>query len=158
MGSRHLSGLVSGLTKPALLCAVATLPLAAGCSAKSDASSDGGGTAAKPASLQQLAERTGCSPTGTRKVADLEQGNCKNARGRYVLLSFTTDTGMNAWLHEAKPWGGTYLVGARWVAVSTDTTLESLRKDLGGEIVHGDGHGESHGGGHGGASHGIGHG
>ncbi|RKS74472.1 hypothetical protein BZB76_2986 [Actinomadura pelletieri DSM 43383] len=149
MGSRHLSG----LTRSSLLCAVAVALSAGGCSTKPDASSGGDAKVAEPASLQRLAEQTGCSLTGQRKVADLEQGNCKNARGRYVLLSFTTEKGMNTWLHEARPWGGTYLVGARWIAVSTDRTLETLRKDLGGEIVHGDGHGTG-----GGASHGTGHG
>ncbi|NDU77073.1 hypothetical protein GWI34_31300 [Actinomadura sp. DSM 109109] len=144
MGSRHPLGLL----KTVPLCAAAlAMPLAAGCSAGSDAS--GGGKAAKPASLAELARQTDCSLTGKRKVQDLEQGNCKTARGRYVLLSFTTDNGMNAWLEEAKPWGGTYLVGARWVAVSQQQTLEQLRTDLGGKIVHGDGHGQDHGSGHG---------
>jgi hypothetical protein len=149
MVSRHHLGLTRlGLMKTLPLCAAAlALPLAAGCSAKSDAA--GGGKAAKPASLAELARRTDCSLTGKRKVKDLEQGNCKNATGRFVLLSFTTDGGMNAWLEEAKPWGGTYLVGARWVVVSQQQTLETLRKDLGGKIVQGDGHGPDHGSGHG---------
>jgi hypothetical protein len=150
MVSRHHLGLMK--TVP-LCAAVLALPLAAGCSA-SDASSSG--KTAKPATLAELAKQTDCSVTGTRKVNDLEQGNCKNSRGRYVLLSFTTDKGMNAWLEEAKPWGGVYLVGARWVVVSQQKTLEGLRKDLGGKIVHGDDHGT---GDHGsGASHGTGHG
>ncbi|MFI0407000.1 hypothetical protein [Actinomadura sp. 3N508] len=147
------------MTKPALLCAAAlsvsmALASAAGCSAISDATSGGEdeGKVAKPASLAQLAQQTSCSVTGQRKVKDLEQGNCKTAQGRYVLLSFTTDQGMNTWLHEAKPWGGVYLVGARWVVVSQEHTLQTLRKDLGGKIVHGDNHGG------GGASHGTGHG
>ncbi|WUH96324.1 hypothetical protein OHR68_22360 [Spirillospora sp. NBC_00431] len=146
MGSRHHLG----LTKSALLCAAAMA--LASCSASSDASPTGEGKAARPASLAKLAEQTSCSLTGTRKVKDLEQGNCKTSQGRYVLLSFTTDQGMNAWLHEARPWGGTYLVGARWVVVSRQKTLETLRADLGGKIVHGDNHGG------GGASHGAGHG
>ncbi|MFA1542254.1 hypothetical protein [Actinomadura monticuli] len=150
MGSRHPLGPIT-LPRPrtALLCAAAlALPLAAGCSAKSDASD---GKAAKPASLQELAQQTDCKVTGTRKVKDLEQGNCKTSLGRYVLLSFTTDGGMDSWLHEAKPWGGWYLVGARWIAVSEKPVLESLRKELGGEIVQGDHHGGGgqHGGGHG---------
>lgn len=150
MGSRHPLDLI----RLPLLCAAAlALPLAAGCSASSDASS--GGKAAEPASLQELARQTGCKVTGQRKVKDLEQGNCKNTRGQYVLLSFTTDQGMNAWLDEAKPWGGWYLVGARWVAVSQKPTLENLRGDLGGKIVQGD----HHGGGHSGTEHGgTGHG
>ncbi|MGW5418291.1 hypothetical protein [Actinomadura geliboluensis] len=133
--------------RAALLCAAAlALPLAAGCSAKSGASS--GEKAAKPASLAELAKQTDCQVTGQRKVKDLEQGNCKTSLGRYVLVSFTTDAGMHSWLEEAKPWGGWYLVGARWVAVSQKPTLESLRKDLGGKIVQGDHHGSGQEGGH----------
>lgn len=148
MGSRHPLDLITPpRMRTALLCAAAlALPLAAGCSS-SDAS---GGKTAKPASLQELAQQTDCKVTGTRKVKDLEQGNCKTSVGRYVLVSFTTDKGMNSWLHEAKPWGGWYLVGARWIAVSEKPTLETLRKELGGKIVQGDHHGGGeHGGGHG---------
>ncbi|MFG2086073.1 MULTISPECIES: hypothetical protein [unclassified Spirillospora] len=156
MGSRH--HLVP--KKQALLCAAAalTLPLAAGCGG-ADASD---GKSAKPASLKELAEQTDCSVTGKRKVADMEQGNCKNDLGQYVLLSFTTDKNMNAWLEEAKPWGGVYLVGARWVVVSKEKTLQTIRKDLGGKIVHGDSHswgnesGEKGSGGHGSGGHGSG--
>ena len=145
MGSRHpLGPIMLPRARTALLCTAAlALPLAAGCSASSDASD---GKAAKPASLQELAAQTDCKVTGTRKVKDLEQGNCKTSLGRYVLVSFTTDKGMNSWLKEAKPWGGWYLVGARWVAVSEKPTLESLRKELGGEIVQGDHHGGEHAG------------
>lgn len=128
----------------ALLCAAALpVPAAAGCSAVGGGP-DGPGEAA-PASLAELAEKTGCTPTGERAVEDLEQGNCETPRGRYVLLSFTTDEGMRTWLDEARPWGGSYLVGARWVAVSTPETLQSLRADLGGKIVSGDPHGGTHG-------------
>ncbi|TDC54687.1 hypothetical protein E1281_15770 [Actinomadura sp. KC345] len=146
MGPRHHPV----LKKHALLCAAAALalPLAAGCGGSDEAS----GATAEPASLQELAEQTDCSLTGKRKVKDMEQGNCKNDLGKYVLLSFTTDKNMNSWLTEAKPWGGVYLVGARWVVVSQEKTLQTIRKDLGGKIVHGDKH--DGGGGHGSGGHG----
>ncbi|HEY8479736.1 MAG TPA: hypothetical protein VIL71_07890 [Spirillospora sp.] len=146
-------------TKRALLCAAAALvlPLAAACSGS------GGSGTAEPASLQELAKQTNCSPTGKRKVADMEQGNCKNELGRFVLVSFSSDQKKNAWLEEAKPWGGAYLVGASWIVVSEEKTLQKIREDLGGKIVYGDrhdwgdgGHGSGgknsggHGGGHGG--------
>ncbi len=151
MGSRHHPG----PKKRALLFAAAALavPLAAGC---------GGGSSDRtpqPASVQELAEKTNCSVTGKRKVADLEQGNCKNDLGRYVLVSFASEKKMNTWLEEAKPWGGVYLVGAGWVVVSEEKTLQTIRKDLGGKIVHGDTHSwgdgdGGHGGGHGSGGHG----
>ncbi|TDB95418.1 hypothetical protein [Actinomadura sp. 7K534] len=148
--------------KQALLCAAAALalPLAAGCGGSGDSKKP------EPASLQELAEQTNCSVTGKRKVADMEQGNCKNDLGRYVLVSFSSDKKMNTWLEEAKPWGGAYLVGASWIVVSEQKTLETIRKDLGGKIVHGDDHswgdgngghgngGNGSGGGHGGGEHG----
>ncbi|MFD0687087.1 hypothetical protein [Actinomadura fibrosa] len=126
----------------ALLCCAAALalPAVAGCNGKSDtaAAGDREGT---PASLDQLAARTGCSMTGQRKAQELQQANCANSRGKYVLVSFTSDQGQNAWMEEAKPWGGTYLVGTRWVVVSTKPTLQSLQKDLGGRIQAGEQHG-----------------
>jgi hypothetical protein len=145
--------------KRALLCAAAALalPLAAGCGGSGDPKEP------EPASLQELAEQTNCSVTGKRKVADMEQGNCKNDLGRYVLVSFSSDKKMNTWLEEAKPWGGAYLVGASWIVVSEEKTLQTIRKDLGGKIVHGDDHswgdgngGKGNGGGHGSGGHGDG--
>ncbi|TDC82740.1 hypothetical protein [Actinomadura sp. 7K507] len=140
MGPRHHPGpKKQAPKKQALLCAAAALalPLAAGCGGSGESS---GGKTPEPASLKELAEQTDCSVTGKRKVKDMEQGNCKNDLGKYVLLSFTTDKNMNAWLTEAKPWGGVYLVGSRWVVVSQEKTLQTIRKDLGGKIVHGDKH------------------
>ncbi|MDL4821579.1 hypothetical protein [Actinomadura opuntiae] len=147
MGSTHHLGRAAGLPRAGLALAVAAvlvLPLAAGCKAGRAGASGDGDRAAAPASLDELAARTGCDLVGRRKAQQLQQGNCRNSRGQYVLVSFTSDQGMNAWLNEAKPWGGTYLVGTRWVAVSTQATLQSLRKDLGGHIQSGDMHGMSH--------------
>lgn len=126
------------------LLGAAALALTAGCSAGAKTATGAGDRAGTPATLDELATRTGCNLAGKRKAAELQQGNCTNSRGRYVLVSFTTDQGRDSWLTEAKPWGGQYLVGPRWVAVGTQQTLESLRKDLGGKIVAGDQHGGSH--------------
>ncbi|WP_018657224.1 hypothetical protein [Actinomadura flavalba] len=121
MAPSHLTGAV-----------VAVLTLA-GCSAGTPA-------AGAPATIEQLAARTGCSLNGSRGAEELRQGSCSTSRGRYTLVGFTTDQGQAAWLREAKPWGGTYLVGTRWVAVGTPAVLEGLRADLGGRIDHGDRH------------------
>jgi hypothetical protein len=125
--------------KAALVCgAVAlVLPLAAGCSSK-----DGSSPKAEPATIEQLAQKTGCTLTGKRNSKELKQGYCKTSTGRYVLVGFTNDKNRDSWLTEAKPWGGTYLVGPQWVAIATQPILESLRKTLGGNIVHGDQHGQ----------------
>ncbi|GAA2408004.1 hypothetical protein GCM10010191_15600 [Actinomadura vinacea] len=141
--------------KAALLCGAAiVLPLAAGCGGSEKSSQDGaGGPEAKPATIEQLAQQTGCTLTGTRNAAELRQGACKTAKGRYTLVSFTNDKGRDAWLTEAKPWGGSYLVGPRWVAVATPQILETLRKDVGGKIVSGDDHGGGGGGQNGNGNH-----
>ncbi|HEU5025337.1 MAG TPA: hypothetical protein VFV01_10515 [Spirillospora sp.] len=147
MGSTHHLGRAAGVPRAGLALAVAAvlaLPLAAGCSAKKAGASGDADRAAAPASLDELAARTGCSLVGRRKAQQLQQGNCRNSRGQYVLVSFDSDRDMTSWLNEAKPWGGTYLVGTRWVAVSTPATLQSLRKDLGGHILSGEMHGMSH--------------
>ncbi|GAA2158478.1 hypothetical protein [Actinomadura napierensis] len=147
MGSTHHLGRAARLPRAGLALAAAAvlaLPLAAGCQAGKAGASGDGDRAAAPASLDELASRTGCSLVGRRKAEQLQQGNCRNSRGQYVLVSFDRDQDMNAWLDEAKPWGGTYLVGTRWVAVSTPATLQSLRKDLGGRIQSGEMHGMSH--------------
>lgn len=127
--------------KAALVCGAA-LVLATGCSS-------GGGDApeAKPDTIEQLAQKVGCSLTGKRDAKELRQGQCRTSAGRFVLLNFTTDKNRDAWLTEAKPWGGVYLVGPRWVvSASTQQLVEALRTDLGGSIVHGDQHGTGHGG------------
>ncbi|MEW2356629.1 hypothetical protein [Spirillospora sp. NPDC029432] len=137
-----------------LLCGAALAPpAAAGCSGGHGGHGTDGAPAAKEATIEQLAQRTGCTLTGTRKAAELRQGQCKTGKGRYVLVSFTSDKTRDSWLTEAKPWGGTYLVGPKWVAVATPQILETLRKDVGGKIVKGDDHG-----GGGGGQHGAGHG
>ncbi|MCP2338225.1 hypothetical protein [Actinomadura rupiterrae] len=100
----------------------------------------GGSSAQGVASIEQLAARTGCSLTGTRRSEQLQQGACRTSQGRYTLVGFDSDRDRDAWLGEAKPWGGSYLVGTRWVAVGTPATLEALRARLGGMIMSGSAH------------------
>lgn len=129
--------------RAALLCGAAvTLPLSSACSsAAGNGAHSAHSAAAAPATIEQLAARTGCALSGKRGSEELRQGACRTAKGRYTLVSFTTDRGRDAWLEEARPWGGSYLVGTRWVAVGTARTLESLRVDLGGHVMTGGHHG-----------------
>ncbi|WP_119729857.1 putative periplasmic lipoprotein [Thermomonospora amylolytica] len=130
-----------------VLCAALLL---GGCSSNAPGRAASAGQDGPPAvmaaGLEDLAAKTGCRLQSQTKAAELRQGACQTNRGRYTLVTFATDTGQAAWLKEAKPWGGTYLVGPRWVAVGTEQTLRSLRADLGGRIESGSDHG---GGGHG---------
>ncbi|MGW7053433.1 hypothetical protein [Streptomyces sp. NPDC054887] len=127
--------------------AIAVLALlATGCGA--------GGNEEKPVpetatgSLEQLAEKVECEPNIQTDAAELRQGNCETGDGRYVLATFTTDRGQREWINEAKDYGGTYLVGRKWVAVGDGKVVTALRGRLGGTVETSSHHsGESDGGG-----------
>jgi hypothetical protein len=129
-----------------LLCgAVAVAGLAAGCSSHKTgqpvaAPHTATGAVASTADLDRLAAAAGCKIQGLRSVKDLRQGVCQTAAGHYTMVTFATDTGRDAWLFEAKKWGGAYLVGTRWVAVGTLQNLAPLKSRLGGVIQPGDKH------------------
>jgi hypothetical protein len=99
--------------------------------------------AAKPATLEQLASRTGCTLQTQTNAAELRQGSCKTPENRYVMLTFVTDKAKQTWLTAAKEWGGTYLIGPRWVIVGTQQNLRPFYDKLGGDIQDGDDHGGS---------------
>jgi hypothetical protein len=101
------------------------------------------GVQAKPMSLQQLATGTGCQVKPQQGSAELTQGLCETGAGKYVLVSFTNDEAANSWLTEAKPWGGHYLKGPRWVIVGTEPQLKTFQTKVGGNIVDGEDHGNS---------------
>jgi hypothetical protein len=148
-----LSRTVLHVTGRALVCAaIGTLPLAA-CAAQAPVTSanpqhhhavsqvPAAGVALPVAGMDQLATTLGCpNPNMQVDAAELRQALCQTPEGRYVLLTFSTDAGKRAWLDEAQPYGGTYLVGDRWAVVSERPLLERLQGRLGGQI-EGSGHG-----------------
>ncbi|MFG1697137.1 hypothetical protein [Nonomuraea sp. NPDC049309] len=85
-------------------------------------------------SAEDLAGKVGCKPDMRTKAAELRQGVCKTSVGNYVITSFTTEQGKRDWLDYAQMYGGTYLVGRRWVVTASPAVLETLRKTLGGEV------------------------
>jgi hypothetical protein len=99
----------------------------------------------KPYSLEQIAAQTDCKMQLQSNVAEFRQGACNTTKGRYVVLTFSTQEAGDNWLKEAQNWGGTYLVGPKWVIVGTHQQLEPFQTQLGGKIEEGDQHG---GGGH----------
>ncbi|WP_411078707.1 hypothetical protein [Streptomyces sp. cmx-18-6] len=120
---------------------LAALLLLTGCSAAGDAGKDRaagkGGAAAPPAAtgtLEQLAEKAGCDPDVQTDADELRQANCTTTTGRYVLTTFATDRGQREWINEAKDYGGSYLVGRRWVAVGEAKVVAALRGRLGGTV------------------------
>ncbi|MDH2388703.1 hypothetical protein QCN29_07865 [Streptomyces sp. HNM0663] len=120
--------------------AVVALSLAVACTTNGDAEGrgDGGGKPAPPkeatGSLEQIAAQADCEPNIQTDAAELRQANCTTGDGRYVLATFATDRGQREWINEAKNYGGTYLVGRKWVAVGDAEVLAALRGRLGGTV------------------------
>ncbi|MBB1244951.1 hypothetical protein GL263_15450 [Streptomyces durbertensis] len=92
------------------------------------------------ATLEQLAAEVSCDLTVNVDASEVRQGVCGSGKSRFVLATFTSAGGQRAWLDEAKPYGGTYLVGSRWLAVGEPAELKRLRGRLGGTVERGDSH------------------
>nr|WSW69600.1 hypothetical protein OG461_27280 [Streptomyces sp. NBC_00995] len=110
---------------------VAGLALLTGCAG------DGDGSDIPPTAtgtLEELAARAHCEPRLQTDAQELRQANCATADGRYVLATFATDRGQREWINEANDYGGSYLVGRRWVAVSNAAVIAALRGRLGGTV------------------------
>ncbi|MFJ4768902.1 hypothetical protein ACIP88_07295 [Streptomyces uncialis] len=84
--------------------------------------------------LEELAAEAGCVPETRAATDELRQADCRTGDGRFVLATFTTDRGLREWLNGAKDYGGTYLVGRRWVAVAEPDVVGALRAALGGDV------------------------
>ncbi|MGI5267983.1 hypothetical protein ACQEUU_02390 [Nonomuraea sp. CA-218870] len=91
--------------------------------------------AAAQASVEQLGAALGCPrPSVQIDAEELRQAACQTSSNRATLVTFATGKGQRDWLDAAQPYGGSYLVGERWVVVSEPPVLESLRTRLGGVI------------------------
>ncbi|TXS42811.1 hypothetical protein EAO72_14105 [Streptomyces sp. or43] len=84
--------------------------------------------------LEELAAQAHCEPKLQTDAQELRQANCATEDGRYVLATFATDRGQREWINEANDYGGSYLVGRRWVAVSDAAVIAALRGRLGGTV------------------------
>ncbi|GGX52996.1 lipoprotein [Streptomyces minutiscleroticus] len=100
-------------------------------------------------SLEHLAAEVRCEPDMQTDADELRQAICENDDGKFVLATFATDRGQREWLNQAKDYGGSYLVGAKWVAVGEEEVVTALRGRLGGTVEEGTSHhsGNSGGGG-----------
>ncbi|MCE7083076.1 hypothetical protein LZF96_23760 [Streptomyces sp. ST2-7A] len=89
-----------------------------------------------------LADRIGCRPEAVLVDADeLRQVACTLDGEQYRFTSFLVADGRAAWLDEALPYGGSHLVGDRWVVTAPRPVLEELGERLGGRIADGEDHG-----------------
>ncbi|MEU1125073.1 hypothetical protein ABZ371_16285 [Streptomyces sp. NPDC005899] len=99
--------------------------------------------------LEQLAAKARCEPDLQTDAEEVRRANCVTGDGRYVLATFATDRGQREWINEANDYGGSYLVGRKWVAVGDAQVVAALRGRLGGTVETASPHhsGDSGGGG-----------
>ncbi|MFD9868005.1 hypothetical protein ACFXI8_29735 [Streptomyces niveus] len=118
--------------RPRLALAVLALALLSGCGANDDEAPKTPKTAT--GSLEQLAEQAECDPNVQTDAEELRQANCRTDDGRYILTTFATDRGLREWINEANDYGGSYLVGRKWVVSGDAKVVETLRGRLGGSV------------------------
>ncbi|MFJ8824975.1 hypothetical protein ACIREE_24745 [Streptomyces sp. NPDC102467] len=123
--------------KKLLVAGVAVVAAVTGCGAH-----DNGSKIPRTASgsLEQLAHTAGCRPDIQTDADELRQANCGKGSGRYVLATFATDRGQAEWLDAADDYGGTYLVGRKWIVVGADRVVTELRGRLGGTVERSSSH------------------
>ncbi|MBP0453530.1 hypothetical protein J5Y04_28890 [Kitasatospora sp. RG8] len=92
------------------------------------------------ASVEDLAQRIGCKADITADTTDLRQGLCTLGDDEVWIATFPTAGAQTAWTSGAEEYGGSYLVGDRWVVVLSDTTADLLHAKLGGVITGGADH------------------
>ncbi|GAA3853469.1 hypothetical protein GCM10023084_04640 [Streptomyces lacrimifluminis] len=133
----------------ALLTAVA-LPLATACTSDSDAGTGAGKKASPsasesmppapvaavvaPAKVEVIARLTGCEVTIRTDAEELREGVCQTADGDYLITTFPAEKYKLTWLDSAAIYGGTYLVGTKWVISAPPKLQELLRQKVGGTV------------------------
>ncbi|WP_214111183.1 hypothetical protein [Acrocarpospora catenulata] len=105
-----------------------------GHSGHSGASAGPSKVATAPMTLEELAARIGCQLQLQGKSRDKREGACLAGTNQVTVVSFDTDEYARAWLDEAQSYGGTYLVGTRWVVVGSYESIQPLEARLGGTI------------------------
>ncbi|MET7711174.1 hypothetical protein [Streptomyces sp. NPDC005407] len=136
--------------------AVLALTLATACGSGDDGDGRGADKDSKPpttatGTLEQLAEKAECKPNIQTDADELRQANCTTGDGKYVLATFATDRGQREWINAANDYGGSYLVGRKWVAVGEAKVVTALRGRLGGTVETGSQHHSGSSGGSGGS-------
>ncbi|MET9323388.1 hypothetical protein ABZX75_24820 [Streptomyces sp. NPDC003038] len=94
-----------------------------------------------PASIEAIATVIGCTAEVNVQAEELREGGCVTEQGAYRMVTFAAAEGLRAWLTEARNYGGSYLVGDRWVVTTPSAdALTALRARLGGSLENGDAH------------------
>ncbi|MEU9335785.1 hypothetical protein AB0D49_21810 [Streptomyces sp. NPDC048290] len=87
-----------------------------------------------PAKVEVIAALTGCAADIRIEADELRQGVCATDGGGYVITTFPEDRLKETWLDSASVYGGTYLVGTRWVVGAEPALLDGFRQRLGGDV------------------------
>jgi hypothetical protein len=142
----------------AALCALACLLGTAGCGVPAQTAPVSTTTSkkwpdpkpTKPYKVEELATTIGCTPEFQGTTTDFRQASCKKNNDKYMLLDFATDEGQKDWYEYAIIYGGSYLVGERWIVTSTsEKKMISLQEKIGGAIEQDESMGmDKSGGGH----------
>ncbi|MCX5193018.1 hypothetical protein OOK31_03770 [Streptomyces sp. NBC_00249] len=89
----------------------------------------------RPATVEEIASAIGCTAQVSLEADELRQGGCETGQGAYRVTTFADGSGLRSWLAETRAYGGTYLVGNRWVVTApTPESLTALRARLGGAL------------------------
>ncbi|MFC9294804.1 hypothetical protein ACFTWH_23795 [Streptomyces sp. NPDC057011] len=93
------------------------------------------------ASIEEIAAAVGCTAEVSVQADELRQGGCSTAQGAFRMLTFAGAEGQRSWLAEARTYGGSYLVGDRWVVTAQPPeALTALHARLGGSLESPSGH------------------
>ncbi|MFF7790357.1 hypothetical protein [Streptomyces sp. NPDC007991] len=128
--------------------ALLMLPLVTACGGGDDAEPGAGGRTTTPsgsaapaagvvapAKVEVIAGLTGCKVKIRTEADELREGVCHTAKGDYLITTFPQEKLKKTWLEAARVYGGTYLVGMRWVVSAKPQMLEPLRAKLGGTVT-----------------------
>ncbi|MFD4245985.1 hypothetical protein ACFWP3_30985 [Streptomyces sp. NPDC058525] len=97
------------------------------------------------ASIEEIAAAVGCTAHVDVQAEELREGGCQTGEGAFRMVTFAADEGQRSWLTEARMYGGTYLVGSRWVVTAPSAdALTALRGRIGGDLESGAAHGGGH--------------
>ncbi|MFI8297565.1 hypothetical protein ACIGCZ_16670 [Streptomyces nigra] len=87
-----------------------------------------------PAKVEVIAGLTGCKVKIRTEADELREGVCRTKQGDYLVTTFPEEKLKRTWLESASVYGGTYLVGTRWVVSGKPAVLERLRPRIGGTM------------------------
>ncbi|RDG39972.1 hypothetical protein DVH02_01070 [Streptomyces corynorhini] len=90
--------------------------------------------AVAPARVEVIANLTGCKVKIRTEAEELRVGVCQTREADYAITTFPEERYKETWLETAGMYGGTYLVGSRWVVSAPEEMLEPFQAKLGGTI------------------------